>query len=176
MAWKWDTTALVPLWWRDAEYRLLGQPTILVPPRDGSSLDPFEVERSIDELHARNPIDTLVMDTSKAEQLASWVETELGCRVVDRQQTNAMACLDYARFVEALSNGWLKHTGDTGLTSHVLNSIARILPGGDARFDRPVANRRSPEQSRRVIDALTASAMVHSTAVAEIPHGDPVIW
>ena len=169
VAWKWDTTALVPFWWRDEEFRLLGHPTILEPPRDGSSLDPFLVERAIMELHERTPIETLVMDTSKAEQLASWAETELGCTVVDRQQTNAMACLDYARFVEGLSNGWLKHTGDPGLTAHVMNAVARVLPGGDARFDRPAHNRRTPDQSRRVIDALTAAAMVHSTAVAEMP-------
>ncbi len=166
VAWKWDTTALVPLWWRDEEFRLLGTPSILVPPRDGTSLDPALVEAAIFDLHARNQIDTLVMDTSKAEQLASWIESELGCRVVDRQQTNTLACTDYARFMEALRSGWLKHVGDPGLTAHALNAIARILPGGDARFDRPAQNRRSPDQDRRVIDALVAAAMVHSTRVA----------
>ena len=166
IAWKWDTTAIVPLWWEDDGLRLLGEPAILVPPRDGTSLDPALVEAAILEFHDRFRVDTVVMDTSKAEQLASWIESELDCRVVDRQQTNTMACIDFARFMEALRSGWLRHTGDQGLKQHALNAIARILPGGDARFDRPAANRRSPDQNRRVIDALVAAAMVHSTRVA----------
>ncbi len=166
VAWKWDTTALVPLWWRDEEFRLLGPATILVPPRDGTSLDPSYVERAILEFRERYRIDTVVMDTSKAEQLASWIETELDCMVVDRQQTNTMACIDYARFMEALRSGWLRHGDDPGLKSHALNAVAKVLPGGDARFDRVATNRRSPDQNRRVIDALTAAAMVHSVRVA----------
>ena len=105
VAWKWDTTAVVPLWWRDDEFRQLGEAEILVPPRDGTSLDPSLVEKALLEVHDRNPLETVVMDTSKAEQLASWIETELDCMVVDRQQTNALACADYARFMEALAGG-----------------------------------------------------------------------
>ena len=51
VAWKWDTTAAVPLWWRDSEYRLFGPAEVLVPPRDGTSLDPHLVESA----HARHP-------------------------------------------------------------------------------------------------------------------------
>lgn len=166
VAWKWDTTAIVPLWWRDEEFRLLGPSTVLTPPRDGNSLDPALVEAALLEFAETYRVDTVVMDTTKAEQLASWIESELGCIVIDRQQTNTMACLDYARFMEALRSGWLFHTGDPDLKIHALNAIARVLPGGDARFDRAVANRRSPDQNRRVIDALVAAAMVHSVRVA----------
>lgn len=167
VAWKWDTTALVPLWWRDNEFRLLGPAAVLEPPRDGSSLNPHLVEDALRAVHERNPVHTVVMDTSKAEQLAYWIGEELGCEVVDRQQTNALAVMDFQRFTEALRNGWLKHTGDPALTRHVLNAIARVLPGGDARFDRPSPTRRGAGQDRRVIDALTAAAMVHTTASAE---------
>jgi hypothetical protein len=52
----------------------------------------------------------------------------------------------------------LKHTGDGGLRSHVLNATARRLPGGDHRFDRPNQS-RGKDQDRRVIDALTAASM-----------------
>jgi phage terminase large subunit-like protein len=166
VAWKWDTTALVPLYWRDAEYRLLGPATILVPPRDGTSLDPALVEAAVLQFREAYQVTTVVMDTSRAEQLASWIETELGCEVIDRQQTNTQACLDFARFMEALRSGWLHHSGDVGLKQHALNAVARILPGGDARFDRPAHNRRSPDQNRRVIDALTAASMVNSVRVA----------
>jgi hypothetical protein len=51
-----------------------------------------------------------------------------------------------------------------------MNAIARRLPGGDYRFDRPTASRSSPRmQDRRVIDALTAAGMVVSNAMREPP-------
>jgi hypothetical protein len=43
---------------------------------------------------------------------------------------------DYEAFMEGLRNGTVKHTGDHDLRAHVLNAIARRLPGGDYRFDR----------------------------------------
>jgi phage terminase large subunit-like protein len=165
VAWKWDTTAMVPLWWRGDEFRLFGPAVVLEPPRDGASLDPHLVEAALVELHARNPLHTVVMDTIRAEQLAAWISEEFGATVVDRKQTNALAVDDYERFMEALRQGWLRHSGDRALTRHVLNAVARVLPGGDARFDRPSSSRKSPRQQNvRVIDALVAAAMVHAQA------------
>lgn len=163
VGWKWDTTALVPFWWRDNEFRLLGPATILEPPRDGSSLDPGLVERALIELNERNPLHTVVMDMSRAEQLAAWMSDELGVRVIDRSQANASAVDDYEKFMEALRMGWLKHSGDMGLTRHALNAVARVLPQGDARFDRP-HDSRFGVQTVRVVDALIAAAMVHAVA------------
>jgi hypothetical protein len=108
------------------------------------------------------------MDTSRAEQLASWIESDIGATVVDRSQTNKLAAEDYERFMDALRNGWLHHTGDAGLTQHALNAIARILPFGDSRFDRPSQVRMSSEQERHVIDALIAAAMVHALAACGV--------
>jgi phage terminase large subunit-like protein len=167
VAWKWDTTAAVPLWVRDEHYRLFGPAKVLTPPRNGSSLDPNEVERALVQIHERNPIQLVVMDTSRAEQLGAWIESELGATVVDRTQSNKFAAQDFERFMDALRNGWLRHSGDAGLTRHALNAIARVLPYGDARFDRPSQTRQSNEQDRRVIDALTAAAMVNALAVGE---------
>jgi hypothetical protein len=164
VAWKWDTTAAVPLWWRDSKFRLLGPASILVPPRDGTSLDPLKVERMLVDLHARNPLHTVVMDPSKAEQLAMWIEDTFGARVVERVQSHSFAVEDYNRFMEALREGWLFHSGDPGLTRHALNAVARVLPHGDARFDRVSSTRQGGDQETRVIDALSAAAMVHSAA------------
>lgn len=168
VAWKWDTTAAVPLWWRDDEFRLLGPARVLIPPRDGSSLHPSFVERMLVEIHERNPLHTVVMDTSRAEQLASWISDEFGATVFDRQQTNALAVEDYNHFMEALRQGWLRHSGDLDLSKHALNAIARVLPHGDARFDRPKDGRIGGDQAVRVIDALTAAAMVHSMAATVV--------
>jgi phage terminase large subunit-like protein len=173
VAWKWDTTAAVPLWMRDEHYRLFGPAAVLVPPRDGTSLDPDKIERAIRAIHAVNPVHTVVMDMSRAEQLGRWIETTIGATVVDRPQTNNFAAQDYERFMDALRNGWLHHAGDPGLTSHALNAVARVLPFGDARFDRPSQSRLGQEQERRVVDALTAASMVHALAVAPKPKPPP---
>lgn len=164
VAWKWDTTAMVPLWWRDPHYRLFGPARILIPPRDGTSLDPRQVEITLLDIHQHNPIHTVVMDMSRAEQLGVWISDTLGATVVDRPQTNVFAAQDYERFMDALRAGWLKHSGDAGLSSHVYNAIVRLLPGGSSRFDRPIEGRVGSEQVRRVIDALSAAAMVHALA------------
>jgi phage terminase large subunit-like protein len=168
IAWKWDTTALVPLWVRDDQYRLFGSPKILTPPRDGTSLDPEKVEQAFIELHERNPIHTVVMDTNRAEQLGSWLEREIGCRVLDMSQGIPVQVEEYERFMEALRHGWIKHTGDQEFTRHVLNAVAKIQRGGDPIFERPHQSRRNvDEQDRRVIDALKAAAMVHRVAMLQ---------
>jgi phage terminase large subunit-like protein len=165
IAFKWDTTALVPLW-NGPKYRLLGDATVLVPPRDGSSLHPDEIKNALHELAHGFQVGAVVMDMERAADVGSWIEDELSITVIDRGQTNKLACADYEAFMDGLRNATLKHTGSAVLRAHVLNAIARRLPGGDHRFDRPTLSRRSVgQQDRRVIDALTAAAMVveHST-------------
>lgn len=161
VAFKWDTTALVPLW-RAPDYRLLGEPAILVPPRDGSSLHPDTVKDAFLEMTNRFKVRTVVMDMHRAEDIAAWVEDTLGITVIDHAQGQTKTHVsDYEAFTEGLRNGSVRHTGDEGLRAHVLNAIARRLPGGDYRFDRPSTVRGNARaQDRRVIDALTAAAMV----------------
>ena len=166
IAMKWDTTALVPLWIKSDEYRLFGTPRILTPPRDGTMMDPTKIEQAFIDIHERTPIHTVVMDTSGSEQLAVWVERELGCLVMDMSQGIPVQVEEYARFMEALQRGWIKHAGDREFTRHVLNAVAKIQRGGDPIFERPHQSRRSvDEQDRRVIDALKAAAMVHRVAM-----------
>jgi len=172
IAWKIDTTALVPLWAPREDYRVFGPARVLTPPRDGGMVSVYDVKSAIRELHERNPIIALVMDTHKAEDIYTWAKDELGLNVVDRGQSNALAAMDYERFMEALRNGWLKHLGDADLTAHVLNAIAVRLDNGKARFERPSQSRRNVrEQARRVIDALTAASMANTTAAADLAAG-----
>jgi hypothetical protein len=160
VAFKWDTTAAVPLW-KGPAFRLLGPTSILTPPRDGSSMHPDEIKDALLELSHGYRVGAVVMDMERAADIGSWIEDELGVTVIDRSQTNKLACADYEAFMDGLRNATLKHTGHAGLRAHVLNAIARRLPGGDHRFDRPTSSRRSVgQQDRRVIDALTAAAMV----------------
>lgn len=162
---KWDTTALVGLW-NGPDFRVLGPVSVIVPPRDGSQLHPDEAKHALLEIANEYELGDIVMDTSHATDIAAWIEDEMHVTVIDRSQSNKFACADYQAFMDGLRNGTVKHNGDTDLRTHVLNAIARRLPGGDYRFDRPSASRRSVGmQDRRVIDALTAAAMVveHST-------------
>ena len=170
LGWKYDTTAMVPLWMRSDEFRLFGPATVLEPPRNGDQLDAHLVESALLAVHERNPVHTVVMDMTAGEQLSQWIEETLGAEVVDRTQGNQLACLDYARFMEALREGWLWHSGDPGLSSHALNAVARLLPGGDTKFERPKESRtvRDELARRRVIDALIAAAMVHTAASSEV--------
>lgn len=170
VAWKWDTTALAPLWVRDFEFRLFGPGSIMTPPRDASSLDPAQIEDALLVMHDRNPIHTLVMDTTRAEQLAHWAAEHLGCEVIDRSQSNAHAALDYERWMEGVRLGHIWHSGDETATRHVLNAVARPLPHEKTRFDRPRASRGGQElaQEMRVIDWLTAAAMANTQAVADL--------
>lgn len=171
-AWKWDTTALVPLW-MGPDYRLLGDPEILVPPRDGSQLHPDEAKDALLRLNERHRIDTVVMDMHAAQDIAAWIEDTMQVRVIDHAHQHVRTHVqDYAAFTEALRNGTLKHTGDYGLRAHVLNAIARRLPGGDYRFDRPSSVRGNAKaQDTRVIDALTAAA----SAVEFSNRAEPVV-
>lgn len=162
VGWRWDTTAFVPLWWRDDEFRLFGPATILEPPKDGSSLSPDLVKNAFRDLQAQYAISTVVMDTNRAEDIAGWLSDELGLLVIDRLQSNLPQAEDFERFMEALRGGRLFHSGDIGLRQHALNAVVKVLDTGKARFDRPAANRRSPQQDARVIDALRAASMVHA--------------
>jgi hypothetical protein len=73
-------------------YRLLGPATILVPPRDGSTLHPDVIKQAFLDMSADYRIDTVVMDISRAEDIASWIEDELGIvTVIDREQGNRHA-------------------------------------------------------------------------------------
>jgi phage terminase large subunit-like protein len=174
LGWKHDTTFAQPLWVRDTEYRLFARGKMLVPPRNGNTLHPDLVKNALVEIHARNPIRRVVMDISNGMDISSWIEEEFGCDVIDRGQSNKYACEDYEHFMEALRQGWIKHDGNQDLSKHAMNAIARAATYGDLRFDRPASSRsaKSTKQDRRVIDGLTAAAMVHTSAAIELVSGD----
>jgi hypothetical protein len=172
LGWKHDTTAIVPLWGSPDGFRLLGEAEVIVPPRDGTSLHPDVVKRALVVLNERNPLDALVMDTTDGEDIAAWAADELGVTVVDRPQSNDLAVADYKHFMRGLRTGELRHVPHCPkLTRHAMNAVARRLPRGDLRFDRPAPSRNQAKQDRRVVDALTAAGMVvtHSERPAEEP-------
>lgn len=176
LGWKWDATALVPLFHEPGCF-LFGRSRVITPPRDQNSLDPEKVQRAFEELHAETPIQRVVMDPSAGgEQLHFWLERDLGVEVVSHSQKNQPMSAAAERFMETLRDGTQKHVHDPDLTRHVLNAVARELPDGHFRFDRPVSSRSSTtEAPRREIDALIAAAMVLSVAVGVRSFDGPLL-
>lgn len=166
IAWKWDTTAIVPHWMRDENFALLGEATVLEPPRNGDMLDPDEIQEALLGVHDRNPILTLVMDMSEGAEIAAWAIEHLGCEVIDRTQAAGPQCQDYAKWMEWLRMKKLWHSGCPQLTEHVMNAATKTYPNGKTRFVRPIKS-RGTDQGRRVIDALTAASMIHNFSVTE---------
>jgi hypothetical protein len=97
---------------------------------------------------------------------AAWCKRELAARVLERKRTPANAEVEYARFMESLREGWLKHPGDPVFTRQVMNAITKMSPFGASRFDESHAARRqdAPAQETRVIDALSAASMALAAA------------
>lgn len=166
---KHDTTALVPLWIRDSEWRQFGVPAIIRPPGGGEQTPASRIFEPLLAFHARNPVEVVVMDMSLGGPfIAEWIEEHIGCEVIDHETTAKAAAADYSAFMEALREGWIKQPDDPEFTQHVLNAVGRMLPLGDTRFARPQEARVSGEQDRRVIDALWAAAAVHQHMAAEL--------
>lgn len=176
-AWLLDCTALTPFALVEG-LRVFGDPEILTPPRDGTMLDAGQVRDAFHRINERNPIELVVMDPSKAEDIAQWLAHDLGCNVITRTQGNADAAEDYERFMASLGRGLLRHTGHVEFRRHVLNAIARRLPSEKTRFDRPstARNTRAGRQERRVIDALTAAAMVLSEVCGPVVETVQQTW
>lgn len=176
LGWKYDATALVPLF--TAPYGwLFGRSRVITPPRDSNSLQPEVIEAAFREIHAETPIARVVMDPSAGgEQLAGWLETELKVEVVSHSQKTAPMALAAARFMETLREGTQKHVKDPDFTRHVLNAVAYEMPDGTFKFVRPVSSRSSNDEApRREIDALIAGAMVLSTAIGAGGNSGPLM-
>lgn len=156
-----DTTAIVPLWNRSKDFRLWGDPYILEPPGDGSMLDVADIKEAFETLHRVNPIELVVMDRARAEDIAQWLSTDLGLKVITRPQTNEAAAKDYEAVMRGIREGTLWHTGDPTFRQHALDAVSARILGDKRRFDRPRTVRKMGQDKRRiVIDALTAGAMV----------------
>jgi phage terminase large subunit-like protein len=178
IAWKHDTTAIQPLLCTE-DYRLLADPLILVPPRDGSMLDPEDVKIALEHFCDTYVVNTVVMDMHQGADIAHWLEREKGVTVVAWAQGNMQAAEDYEEFMKALRSvepgERLCHNGNHELRKHVMNAIARSLPADKRRFDRPSQARGRRKQETRVIDCLMAASWVNSFVANPPEEESPLI-
>lgn len=177
LGWKLDTTAIAPIWLPEPHRRVIGKPTILVPPRDGTSLPFTAIKDAFRRVHDRNPIEIVAMDPSAGGRVvAEWLEDPddgLGCRVVEVSPGNVAQVKVYNAWMEAVREGWIEHPHDPDLDAHVLNAVAKSVSHDRYRFDRPAPSRAARLQDRRVIDALIAASGAHWVAVAELDAEPP---
>jgi len=156
LGWKWDTTAVVPLWRTPEERWRFGAPVILTPPRDGTSLPVSGVFAAVEGFCERYRVERVVLDPSAdGEHLAQRIEAELEIPVTAHSQKATPMCQAAMRLASALREGKLEHPGDGGFTAHALAAVAKSMPDGSWRFVK----------DRQPIDALIAAAIALNVAI-----------
>lgn len=167
LAWRYDTTALVPVWKDPGERLLVHRPTIIEPPRDGTSTRIEDVFEPLVTMADRWPEATFVLDPNAGgELLAQRLDVELGVRVATHTQRASTMALAAARVQQAIAERTLRHPDDEQLTQHVLGAGARPV-GEGFRF---VKTRKGGPP----IDALIALTLAVNTMAAEEPEPEPV--
>lgn len=156
LGWKWDTTAIVPVL-KDGGRFTVHPPTIVVPPRDGTSTAMEEIWGPIEAMASRWPEVTFVLDPEAGgEQLAQRIDNELPNAVVatHSQKASPMA-LAAQRLSDLIAEGKISHPDDPEMTAQVLAAAARPV-GESFRFTK---HKKRPKP----IDSVIALAMAVST-------------
>ena len=155
LGWKWDTTAIVPLW-RDEEGVVRAHcPTIIVPPQDGTSTSFEDVWEPVQEFAETWPQVTFVLDPNAGgEQLAQRIDVELDARVATHSQMPSAMALASQRLSDAISSKTLAHPDDPAYNAQVLAAAARAV-GEGFRFVKQ-------KKKKLPIDAVIATAIALS--------------
>jgi phage terminase large subunit-like protein len=150
------------------ELVIVGEPTILTPPQDGTSLDSEDVF-AVAEMYARlYPDCTIVLDPEAGgEQLGQRIERELAdVEVVTFSQKTTPMCAASQRLAEDIAAAKLRHPDHDELNRHVLNAAAKFI-GPQWRFVKP-RGKRLP------IDGCIALAMANDVIGSREPRARSV--
>jgi phage terminase large subunit-like protein len=160
---KEDTTGIVVHWLDDDGVAWIGGVRVLVPPVEkGVGLRKRAIIDAVGELAGQFGAGTVVIDPETGgEIVAQDLEDELGLEVVAHSQKPGPMAQAAERFYAAVSEQMLRHPRDGTLNRHVLNAHRRSTQDGRWSFVK------ESKQSKKVIDALIAAAMVHNVAVDE---------
>jgi phage terminase large subunit-like protein len=160
LGFRWDTTAIVPIW-RDADGKfVIGSVSIIVPPRDGSATDARVIFDACEALTLEFKNPTFVIDPeADGEQLAQRLDRELECEVVEHSQKPTAMALAAQRLSEAIASQKLRHPGNSELTTHVLAAAPKPVGEGWRLV--------KPKRSNAVIDGAIALAMALSVGMAD---------
>lgn len=163
LGWKWDTTAIVPVWRPDGEETIkVHPPVIITPPHDGTSIDEEEIWNPLEDFAERWPQVTFVLDPNAGgEQLAQRLEAELDVRVATHSQSAVPMALAAQRFSDAIRNEHLEHPDDPGYNAQILAAASKAV-GEGWRFVKQ-------RKKKLPIDAAIATAMAISTLIGNEP-------
>ena len=165
LGWRWDTTAIVPVWVRDDGRVVVGDARIIVPPRDGSMTPYQTIWAAIEEQADRFQHPTFVIDPEAGgEQLAQQIDGELDAEVAEHSQKPLPMALAAQRLSEAVGSGKLAHRATPEFSRHVLAAVPKSVGEGWRLV--------KPRRSNAVIDACVALAMAVSVATASEPETD----
>jgi hypothetical protein len=162
---EWPEPKPKPVHDPDDLVTVVGEPTILTPPRDGTSLDAEDVF-AIAEMYAkRYPGCTFVLDPEAGgEQLAQRIEKEIeGVEVVTfSQKTTPMAAASQ-RLAEDISARRIRYNPAVceELTRHVLAAVAKFIG--------PMWRLVKPKGKKLPIDGAIALAMANETLATRPP-------
>jgi phage terminase large subunit-like protein len=176
LGWRWDTTAFVPYEVTDVDERRgrFGVPTILTPPRDGSTLDANAVLEAALEFTKSWTVRGFVFDrNAEGEFLAQKLE-DAGFEVIEHSQDPSPMADAGMGLAEAVGKHLVEHPQHDEFTAHVLAAKAQTTSGEKWRLVAPVKDRGARKKGHQegdeveVIDAAIAAAMVRRTAHAEL--------
>lgn len=165
LGWKWDWTAIVPLWVERPSRRVISDVKILKPPGGGALLDERKIVKALCDLDDQYEVLCVVYDPNAgAQQLVQQLERERDIEFVEHSQDAMPMALASRRVDEAIRTGAFVHDGHPGLRSCALNAVEkRIGSSGEKwKYDRPAQGPRVP------IDGLTALEFANSVAVADL--------
>lgn len=162
LATKWDTTAFVPIVLEDDGTVLVGEPIILEPPRDGTSLSYDAIFDAAETMAGRYPGCRFVLDPTRGgEQLAQEIDGLLeGCEVVTHSQDPRPMALAAERLMTKIAERQLEHPDHPELNRHVLSAAAYWV-GERFKFVKR-------KRKKLPIDGLVALAMAVSNAVGDL--------
>lgn len=156
LAQKWDTTAFVPVYKNEDGIAVVGEPSILVPPQDGTSLPYEEIWTVARELADKWPGCQFVFDPTRGgEQLAQQIDGEIeNCNWIVHSQDPRPMALAAERLAAAITERKILHPDDQELNSHVLAAAAYMF-GDRWKFVKQ-------KRKKMPIDGVVALAMAHS--------------
>ena len=161
IAFKWDTFALVPVIVEDDGTALVGNPIILEPPGDGTTLPYEDAWAAIEEMADRYPGCTFTFDPTRGgEQMMQQIENQLeGCSFVAHSQDPRPMALAAERLSIKIAERQLEHPADSTLTDHVLAAAAYFV-GERWKFVKR-------KKKALPIDGVIALAMAVSSQISE---------
>lgn len=166
VGWRIDSTALVPFVLDADGEEIVGRPTIIPAPGNGTDTEPDVILDAIGAVHERNPIEALVFDPrAEGRQLATRIRDELGIRIVEHSQDPSPMSDASMGLAESVRARRIVHPNDTELNMHVTGAGAKSIATGSARW-RLVKRKGSGQ-----IDAAIALAMVRHARVGGASSG-----